>query len=152
MTKIKTKKQQRKEDKEFKEAFLNIMIYAYRLILAQYVEEIKELKLQRNEQNSKSSHEFTHAKCVQEDKEENINNFLYECVNIEDLKPYVLVVGCIGSGKSTYIKGAKTWDKTRKYFSIGSLTEVSMKVRKHADQIIKLEMLKFKEEDDIKYE
>ena len=94
----------------------------------------------------------TLSSAVNETTDENLNQYLYFNIPIETLKPYVLVVGGIGSGKSTYIAGAKTWDNKRRYFSVGSLEVVPIKVRKHADQIIKIEILKHNEEDTIKYE
>lgn len=87
-----------------------------------------------------------------EDRLENINHYLYEDIKIEELKPYVLVVGAIGSGKTTYIKGARLWDHKRRYFAIQSLLDVGINIRKNADQIIHIKMLKHHEEDNINYE
>ena len=68
------------------------------------------------------------------------------------LKPYVLVVGCIGVGKTAYIEGMKQYDKKRNYIEIQNLHGVDLKVREQADQIVLIKVLKQYEGDTIDYE
>ncbi len=68
------------------------------------------------------------------------------------LKPYVLVVGCIGVGKTAYIEGMKQYDTKRNYIEIQNLNGVALKVREQADQIVLIKVLKQGEGDTINYE
>ena len=68
------------------------------------------------------------------------------------LKPYVLVVGCIGVGKTAYIEGMKQYDTKRNYIEIQNLNAVALKIREQADQIVLIKVLKQGEGDTINYE
>ena len=71
---------------------------------------------------------------------------------ILSLKPYVLVVGCIGVGKTAFIEGIKKYDTKRTYIEIQNLNGVALKVREQADQIVLIKVLKQGEGDTINYE
>ena len=136
-----TKDQKEKEIQDIQNKLLDIKLAGYQLLLEKALIEVLEHVSKLKKETA-----------FKEDREENIYNVMYNGIPLEELKPYVLVVGCIGVGKTTYINGAKKWDHKRRYFSIQTLHDIPRAMLKHADQIIKLEMLKFKEEDDIKYE
>jgi len=53
-------------------------------------------------------------------------------------KPYTIVCGCIGVGKSSYIKIMKQYNPDMQYLEVGRLETVMMYVRKMASNIIEI--------------
>ena len=55
---------------------------------------------------------------------------------IDITKPYTIVSGNIGSGKSTYIEAMKKYNPKMQYLEVGDVMTVDMYVRTRADFII----------------
>jgi len=62
-------------------------------------------------------------------------------IPIEKIKPYVIVCGVIGIGKTSYINAMKQYDE-RKYFEVQNIMYVSKLYRDNADQIIEIRNIK----------
>jgi len=82
---------------------------------------------------------------------ETISDILFWGISLDNFKPYVIVIGRRGIGKSVFIEGMKKYDK-RHYFEEQYLHAIPRKFLLEADAIIEIKNVRIpllpKKEDD----
>jgi len=66
--------------------------------------------------------------------------------------PYIIVVGCIGVGKTLYINSMKQYDKFNQYLEIPRLDVLPVKIRQQAYKIIEIREIDLKHKEVVKFE
>lgn len=66
---------------------------------------------------------------------------------IDITKPYTIVSGNVGSGKSTYIEAIKKFNPEMQYLEVGDIVTVDMYVRTKADFIIDIRRYNYAKKD-----